>query len=170
MGGRAEIMELMAFRGDNNWDTSERVPQGGTYNAAPVSAAAGIATLEAIATGKINERADAMADRLKDGLNDSFMRKEIAGHAHGISSIIHINIGLSCNCDQTLCTMPYEDIYRTMTPDKITGMRRAMLVNGVDMMGGRAFLVSSAHNEEIIDRTVAAFDESLNNLRDEGIL
>ena len=38
------------------------------------------------------------------------------------------------------------------------------------MMGGRAFLVSSAHNEEIIDRTVAAFEESLNNLRDEGIL
>ena len=118
MGGRAEIMELMAFRGDNNWDTSERVPQGGTYNAAPVSAAAGIATLEAIATGKINERADAMADRLKDGLNDSFMRKEIAGHAHGISSIIHINIGLSCNCDQTLCTMPYEDclLYTSPSP------------------------------------------------------
>ena len=41
VGGRAEIMELMAFRGDNNWDTSERVPQGGTYTAAPVSAAAG---------------------------------------------------------------------------------------------------------------------------------
>lgn len=170
VGGRAEIMELMAFRGDNNWDTSGRVPQGGTYNAAPVTAAAGVATLEAIATGKINERADAMADRLKDGLNDSFMRNEIAGHAHGISSIIHINIGLSCNCDQALCTMSYNDIYRTMTPDKITGMRRAMLVNGVDMMGGRAFLVSSAHNEEIIDKTVAAFEESLNNLREDGIL
>ena len=66
--------------------------------------------------------------------------------------------------------MPYEDIYRTMTADKITGMRRAMLVNGVDMMGGRAFLVSSAHDEYIIDRTVAAFDESLNNLRHDGIL
>ena len=112
-----------------------------------------------------------MADRLKDGLNDSLMRKEITGHAHGISSIIHINIGLFCNCDQTLCTIPYEDIYRTMTPDKITSMRRAMLVNGVDMMGGRALLVSSAYyNERIIDRIVAAFDESLNNLRNEGIL
>ena len=43
-------------------------------------------------------------------------------------------------------------------------------MNGVDMMGGRAFLVSSAHDEYIIDRTVAAFDESLNNLRHDGIL
>ena len=57
-----------------------------------------------------------------------------------------------------------------MTQDKIAGMRRAMLVNGVDMRGGRAFLVSSAHNEDVIDRTVAAFEESLNNLREEGIL
>ena len=101
-------------------------------------------------------------------MND--MRNEVVGHAHGISSIIHINLGQHCDCDQALCTMPYEDIYRTMTADKITGMRRAMLVNGVDMMGGRAFLVSSAHDEYIIDRTVAAFDESLNNLRHDGIL
>ena len=170
VGGRAEIMELMAFRDDEDWDTLGRVPQGGTYNAAPISAAAGIATLEAIATGKVNEKADTMANRLKDGLNDSFMKNEVIGHAHGISSIIHINMGLTCNCDRNLCSMPYEDIYRTMTPDKITGMRRAMLVNGVDMMGGRAFLVSSAHNEGIIDRTIDAFSESLNNLRQDGVL
>jgi len=170
VGGRAEIMELMAFRDDEDWDTLGRVPQGGTYNAAPISAAAGIATLEAIATGKVNEKADTMANRLKDGLNDSFMKNEVMGHAHGISSIIHINMGLTCNCDRNLCSMPYEDIYRTMTPDKITGMRRAMLVNGVDMMGGRAFLVSSAHNEGIIDRTIDAFSESLNNLREDGVL
>ena len=43
-------------------------------------------------------------------------------------------------------------------------------VNGVDMMGGRAFLVSSAHDEEVIDRTTAAFSQSLKDLRAEGEL
>jgi glutamate-1-semialdehyde aminotransferase len=45
-----------------------------------------------------------------------------------------------------------------------------MLVNGVDMMGGRAFLVSSAHEEEVIDRTLEAFSASLKELREEGVV
>ena len=49
----------MAFRDDPEWDSIHRVPQGGTFNAQPVTAAAGIATLEAIATGEVNARADA---------------------------------------------------------------------------------------------------------------
>ena len=69
VGGREDIMELMAFRDDPEWDSVLRVPQGGTYNAQPVTVAAGVATLEAIATGEVNARADAMALRLRDGLN-----------------------------------------------------------------------------------------------------
>ncbi len=170
VGGRADIMELMAFRDDAEWDSARRVPQGGTFNAQPVTAAAGIATLDAIATAGINARADAMAERLKRGLNDAFARNEAAGHAHGIASIIHVNLGADCNCDRDLCDMPYQRIYDTMPQEKTRALRRAMLVNGVDMMGGRAFLVSSAHDEEIIDRTVDAFSQSLRDLREGSAL
>ncbi|MCE2458513.1 MAG: hypothetical protein J4G14_11970 [Dehalococcoidia bacterium] len=45
-----------------------------------------------------------------------------------------------------------------------------MLVNGVDMMGGRAFLVSSSHDEDVVDRTLEAFSQSLNDLREEGVV
>jgi glutamate-1-semialdehyde aminotransferase len=56
-------------------------------------------------------------------------------------------------------------------PQEMTrSMRRVMLVNGVDMMGGRAFLVSSAHEEEVIDRTLEAFSASLKELREEGVV
>lgn len=170
VGGRADIMELMAFRDDPEWDSEFRVPQGGTFNAQPVTAAAGIATLEAIATGEVNARADAMADRLKRGLNDAFARNEVTGHAHGIASIIHVNLGAECSCDRGLCDMPYQQIYDTMPQDKTRALRRAMLVNGVDMMGGRAFLVSSSHDEAVIDRTLDAFSQSLKDLREEGAL
>ena len=170
VGGRADIMELMAFREDPEWDNMLRVAQGGTYNAQPVTAVAGIAALEAIANESINDRADAMADRLKDGLNSAFIQNEVTGHAHGISSIIHVNLGADCECDRGICTMPYQEIYDTMPAGMTRSLRRAMLVNGVDMMGGRAFIVSSAHDEDVIDRTIDAFSQSLKDLRAEGEL
>ena len=170
VGGKAEIMELMAYRDDPAWDNLERVAQGGTFNAQPVTAAAGIATLEAVATGGVNAKADAAAVRLKQGLNDAFIKNEVTGHAHGIASIVHVNLGAECGCDRDLCTMPYDDISRTMPVEKTRALRRAMLVNGVDMMGGRAFLTSSAHDEQTVDRTVEAFSRSLNDLRDEGAI
>jgi glutamate-1-semialdehyde 2,1-aminomutase len=170
VGGRADIMELMAFRDDPEWDNVGRVPQGGTFNAQPVTAAAGIATLEAIATGEVNARADAMADRLKEGLNEAFIRNEVTGHAHGIASIIHVNLGAECSCGRDLCSMSYQQIYDTMPQRTTQALRRAMLVNGVDIMGGRAFLVSSSHDEEVVDRTLEAFSQSLKDLREEGAL
>ncbi|MXY22149.1 MAG: aminotransferase class III-fold pyridoxal phosphate-dependent enzyme [Dehalococcoidia bacterium] len=170
VGGREDIMELMAFRDDPEWDSVLRVPQGGTYNAQPVTVAAGVATLEAIATGEVNARADAMALRLRDGLNEAFIQNEVTGHAHGIASIIHVNLGADCNCDRGLCNMSYDDIYSTMPTEKCRAIRRAMLVNGVDMMGGRAFLVSSSHDEDVIDRTIGAFSQSLKDLRAESAL
>ena len=170
VGGRSDIMELMSFRDDPEWDSVLRVPQGGTFNAQPVTVAAGVATLEAIATGEVNARADAMARRLRDGLNESFIQNEVTGHAHGIASIIHVNLGAECSCDRDLCNMSYDEIYSAMPQEKTRAIRRAMLVNGVDMMGGRAFLVSSSHDEDVIDRTIEAFSQSLKDLRAESAL
>lgn len=168
IGGKADIMELMAFRDDPEWDSVHRVPQGGTFNAQPVTAAAGLATLNAVATGGVNARADDMAERLKLGLNEVFMKNEVTGHAHGISSIIHVNLGADCDCNRDICTMPYQQIYDTMPVSKSQAIRRAMLVNGVDMMGGRAFIVSSSHDEDVIDQTIESFSQSLKDLRAEG--
>ncbi len=170
VGGRADIMELMAFRNDPAWDPAQRVSQGGTFNAQPVTAAAGAAMLEAIANAGVNARADAMAQRLKEGLNAVFMQQGVTGHAHGITSIIHVTLGADCDCDRDLCTMPYQEIANTMPVSKTQALRRAMLVNNVDMMGGRAFLVSSAHDEGVIDQTVTAFSQSLQDLRAENAI
>ena len=45
-----------------------------------------------------------------------------------------------------------------------------MLVNGVDLMGGRGFLVSSAHDTKVIDHSIEAFPQSLKDLREEGVV
>ena len=170
LGGKAEIMEFMAYSGDAEWDSQHRVAQAGTYNAQPVTAVAGIATLEAVANEGVIERADAMALRLKDGLNEALIKNEVTGHAHGIASIVQVNLGAECDCDRVLCTMPHEEISRTMPAEKTNAVRRAMFIGGVDMNAGRKFVVSSAHDEETIDFTIEAFDLSLKELREEGVV
>ena len=167
LGGKAEIMELLAYSGDPEWDSQQRVAQAGTYNAQPVTAVAGIATLEAVANEGVNERADAMALRLKDGLNEALIKNEVTGHAHGIASIVQVNLGTECDCDRGLCTMPHEEIHRTMPAEKTNAVRRAMFISGVDMNAGRKFVVSSAHDEETIDFTIEAFNRSLKEFREE---
>ncbi len=169
-GGKAEIMDLMGYRDDPEWDSVHRVAQAGTYNAQPVVAVAGTAALEAVATGDFNTGADAAALRLKNGLNEAFIKNEVTGHAHGISSIVQLNLGADCDCDRGLCDMPYEEIHRTMPVEKRDTLRRAMLVNGVDMPGGRKFYVSSAHDDDVVDRAIEAFDKSLKELRMEGVV
>ena len=170
VGGKADIMELMGVRDDPDWNKTDKVPHGSTYDAQPVAAAAAIATLDAIANKGVNARADALAGRLKDGLNESFIRNEVTGHAHGIASVVHINVGADCNCDRDLCTLPYDEIYRTMPAEKTGAIEHALLLNGVDLLWGRAFFVSSAHDEQLIDRTVDAFSQSLKDLREEGVV
>lgn len=172
VGGKRHIMDVMAMTGDPVHDSTKRVAQGGTYNAQPITSAAGIAQLDEIWNTDAVAMADAAAKRLKDGINEAFTRNEVTGHAHGISSLVQVNMGYDCNCDRDLCTMPYEEIYRSMPPERTRALRRAVLVNGADGMdwNGMCFVVSSAHNDEVVDRTVAGFDQALKDLRTDGLV
>jgi glutamate-1-semialdehyde 2,1-aminomutase len=172
VGGKAEIMQVMAFKGDKEWDTQKRVAQGGTYNANPTTAVAGIAQLKLIETTDAVAQADKAAKRLKDGLNEAFIKNEVVGHAHGISSLVQVNLGYDCNCDRELCTMPYDKIYSSMPSEKTRALRRAVLVNGADGMdwNGMCFVVSSAHNNEAVDRTIAGFNQALKDLRTDRVV
>ena len=49
--GKEAIMSLMTPREDEKWNRSNRVTQNGTFNANPITAAAAIATLDALADG-----------------------------------------------------------------------------------------------------------------------
>ena len=169
VGGKAEIMDMMAFHDEPDWDGRQRVAHPGTFNANPLSAAAGAACLEMIANQPVNQRADAMAGRLKNGLNDILTRMEVPGHARGMASLIHLTLR-NCGCDRELCTLPHREIQEAANPAVTISLRRAMLNAGVDMMGRGSFIVSSAHREQDVDGTLAAFEESLAAMRGEGIV
>jgi glutamate-1-semialdehyde 2,1-aminomutase len=169
VGGKAEIVDMIAHRGDPAWDNQRRVYHPGTFNGNPLTAAAGFTCLELIASQPINQRADAMAARLNAGLNDIFARMEVAGHAHGIASMIHVVLA-DCDCDRELCTMPHDQIHHAVAGPAVTALKRGLQNQGVDIMGREAFLVSATHTEREIDQTLDAFAATLAAVRAEGLL
>ena len=167
VGGKAEIVDMISHRGDPEWDNQHRVYHPGTFNANPISAVAGATCLEMIASQPINSQADAMAQRLKDGLNEIFGKLEYAGHAHGIASMVHIVLA-DCDCGREICTMPHPDIKRAVASPAVTELKLGMQNQGIDIMGRDAFLVSATHTETEIDRTLEAFESTLAAVRAEG--
>jgi glutamate-1-semialdehyde 2,1-aminomutase len=169
VGGRADIIDMIAHRGDPEWDNQHRVYHPGTFNGNPLSAVAGATCLELIAGQPINQQADIMAVRLKQGLNEILGKMEVAGHAHGIASMIHLVLA-DCDCDREICTMPHSQIKQATGSPAVTALKRGLQNRGVDIMGRDAFLVSATHREEDIDQTLAAFESTLAALREEGLV
>ena len=169
VGGKADIVDMIAHRGDPEWDNQNRVYHPGTFNGNPLSAVAGAVCLELIASQPINQRADAMAGRLKRGLNETLGKMEVSGHAHGIASMIHLVLA-DCDCDREICNMLHREIKEAVGSPGVTALKRSMQNNGVDIMGRDAFLVSATHTEADIDRTLAAVEKSLAEVRAEGLI
>src|SRR4029077_5570180 len=70
VAGRAELLEPLAFRPGK---TKMRHP--GTFNANPLSAAAGIATLQIVADGEPCRHANTIARLLRKKVNDLFAKR-----------------------------------------------------------------------------------------------
>ena len=169
VGGKADIIDMIAHRGDPEWDNSRRVYHPGTFNANPLSAAAGAVALELLASEPINERADAMAARLKAGFNEVLGRLEIPGHVHGIASMLHVVLA-DCDCDREICTMSHREISQAAASAATTAMKRGLQNRGVDIMGRETILVSGVHNEMEIDQSIEAFSDTMAAVRAEGLI
>jgi len=172
LAGKAKYMQMLERSGDPEWDRNVRVGQGGTFNANPPTAKAGIVGLTMIAERPINEMADAMAARLKAGINEAFQRTEVSGFAYGIASMVNFIFGVDPKGDQYFEAPPltYEEV-RDEKSSKAAGfLTKAMLNHGVHVMGGRVCMVSSAHTAPQIDLTIDAFEKSLRDMRAEGLV
>ncbi len=170
VGGRADVMDMIAFKSEPGWNQKRRISHPGTFNANPLSAASGATALEMVATQPINQRADAAAARLKQGLKDVLARAEVKAHVHGIASIVHVAFGVTCNCQSDLCTASHEELHKGVNPAVQGGFKRSMLNAGVDVMGGRGFIVSSTHTDKDVDQTVGAFEKALASMKKDGLV
>jgi glutamate-1-semialdehyde 2,1-aminomutase len=140
VGGKATIMDLVGNDGDPH-----HIAHASTGNGNPLSAVAGATTLEIIEREPINKQADATAEHLNRELNTVCRHLQLAGQFQSMSSMV-------------------EPRFEEGEPN---AFRMAMAVHGVR---GWGFLVSAAHEETHIDRTVEAFEKSVRSMRTEGLL
>ncbi|KKL26476.1 hypothetical protein LCGC14_2394880, partial [marine sediment metagenome] len=96
VAGKADIFSLMEFRDDPAWNYRQRVFHPGTFNANPLSAAAGVAMLSLVDTGRFHAEADAMTERLVRGMNEVIASRRAVGCAYGLASYFHISLGREC--------------------------------------------------------------------------
>jgi glutamate-1-semialdehyde 2,1-aminomutase len=84
-GGRRDIMDFYDPR-----KTGPRISQGGTFNANPVTMAAGVATLNAL-TPEAYTRLDALGERLRGGIARLFSNTRRKGQVTGVGSLLWLH-------------------------------------------------------------------------------
>ncbi|HET8630640.1 MAG TPA: aminotransferase class III-fold pyridoxal phosphate-dependent enzyme [Thermomicrobiales bacterium] len=151
--GRADIMGLFLQRDDPEWQRHGRIPHQGTFNANPLSAAAGVACLDIVKDPAYQRRAKATADQLRAGFNEMLARRGVAGRAGGESSLVGLRF----------------DEPKVGRRQLVYRVRAALQLGGVDP-SGLSFIVSAVHGQPEVDQTVAAFDDALAMLQEEGTL
>ncbi|QDT44152.1 Glutamate-1-semialdehyde 2,1-aminomutase [Gimesia alba] len=169
LAGRADLMQAIAF--DNPFGQKMKHP--GTYNANPLSAAAGIAVLKQVATGEPCRKANESAAKLRKGMNEVLTRKNVNWVVYGQFSIIKVFPGYDGPRPTDDSFVPYNNDFDRLDRkhDAQLGhaFRCALLLNGVDWFGWGAML-TSAHTDEDIDFTVKAFEGAIDALRNDGFI
>ena len=168
VAGKAEIIDMLQFRDDPEFNSSRRIAHYGTFNANPLSASAGAKALELVATTPVNETADAMAARLKDGFNDALIRMEVPGCASGVASLILLRLGVDHECNKEVCNLSTDDLHKGIEPNLTKHLAMALYSHGVDATD--RYILSAKHSEGDIDETVEALERVLAELRDERII
>jgi glutamate-1-semialdehyde 2,1-aminomutase len=167
VAGRADILSLLAFGEDAAANRRRRMMHMGTFNANPLSAAAGVATLEIAAGGEPQEQVAELTVKLTRGLNDVLRATGTPGCVYGDRSAFHMLVGQA-----DLSPDDAECILERAAPARLSAgmgaltkkLRAALLLEGIDPSGPSGRL-STAHTEADVERTLAAFERALARLR-----
>jgi glutamate-1-semialdehyde 2,1-aminomutase len=163
VAGRADVLASLEFR-----PGKPKMKHPGTFNANPLSAAAGIATLRRVADGEPGRRADAIARSLRMKLNATFAERNSDWVAYGAFSGFKLLPGYRGPRPTGDDFIPYNGSLDQLEGLKdrrlLHAFRPGMLLHGVDLpgLGG---MTTAAHTEADVDRTVAAVGATLDLLR-----
>lgn len=171
VGGRRDVMEGLSFTSPGP-DQREKVPHQGTFNANPVSAAAGISTLEIVERTDACQRANDYAAHLRDELNRVLRDERVNWAVYGTFSGFHIftNPDKLSVTPADLNSGKYD--HRVLKGGKnaamLTKLRLGMMIHGVEIFSWIGGPTSAVHTAADLDQTASAFRQTLRMLRDEG--
>ncbi len=149
-GGKKEIMDYLAPDGP--------VYQAGTLSGNPLAMAAGIAQLKAMEKANGYERLEIIGASLEKGMTDALTKEGIAHTFHRVGSMFCLYFG-----DREIFNV--DDVMASQT-GQFKKLFWNMLNNGVYIAPSpyETGFISLAHSEEVIERTVEAFELSIKDL------
>lgn len=168
VAGRRDLLDQLSFQAPGS--TSEKVGHPGTFNANPLSSAAGVACLTEVADGRHQARANELAARLRAGMNGELCRLGIPGYVYGQSSefrVVLAGTSVPEATDYDPHDLPLKLLEDGMPAERQRQMMLALLNRGVYFFGNGG-MTSSVHTDADIDRTVEAWGETLAEMRAEG--
>jgi glutamate-1-semialdehyde 2,1-aminomutase len=144
VAGRADLLDLFVSGG---------AVHGGTYNAQPVSMAAALATLQALADGRVIAGIAPRGQRLMDGIRAHLADAGIAAIVGGFPQIFHVAFGL---------TAPARNYRDLMQMDRARYIRFCgeLLKRRVRVLERGAWFLSATHDDAVIDETLVAVAEA----------
>ena len=146
----------------------EKIYHPGTYNANPVSAAAGVAMLTEIAETDPCAQADARAEELREKLRGVISEARVNWSVYGQSSAVHIYLGAGPeDFDPLACS---REQLQNSPPELNRQLRLAMLNEGVDISGWPGMLANAVLSAVDIADTAHAFARSLQALKADQLI
>jgi len=150
--GRADIMAHFdrAKAGEEGF-----LPQIGTLSGNPVAAVAGLVTLEALRRPGAYEGVFALGRRMMAGLTDILARRGVAGHVVGEPVLF----------DVVFMRDPPRNYRDMLAADAARAAQVNRHLRGAGILKGESkFYLSTAHTEDDVARTLAAFDKALQDI------
>jgi glutamate-1-semialdehyde 2,1-aminomutase len=170
VAGRRELLDYLQFPGGG--PRTEKVGHPGTFNANPLSAAAGVACLREIADGTHQRRASELSASLRAGMNAVLCELGIPGVIYGQSSAFRVLLAGTLvpeAQDYDGRELPPALLQTPTPPERARLLQLALLNRGVQLFGTGGML-SSAHTAADVEATLEAWAGALRQLRDEGHL
>jgi len=149
IGGRSEVMAVF-----DHSSGRPKVPHGGTFNANPLTMAAGAKAIELLTQQTFSHLAE-LGDRARKGIKEVFRANNIDGQIMGHGSMIAI----------LLNGAPFTN-YREYLPvfsanDHFTPIHHSLINHGCLMMPGGGILLSTPMGKTEIDFLIEGFDLAL---------
>jgi len=171
--GRKDILDLLDFD-VTKAAGREKIGHQGTFNANPISAAAGIATLEILSTTDACARANAYGEQVRAKMNEVLADEGVKWAVYGSYSGMHLftnPMGADIEPGRFDAAAFIPAMLSKPRGDGLSGpARMGMLVNGVDLNTGPSGTISAMHGAEDMAATVDALRATVRAMKREGLV
>jgi glutamate-1-semialdehyde 2,1-aminomutase len=169
--GRKDILDLLDFAATKGAGR-EKIAHPGTFNANPLSAAAGIACLGIVRQTDACARANRFGEDLRRRLNEVFEEERIGWAAYGTFAAFHIFTNPEGASIKPTEFDPLQQTFAALkgsrTSNVVQKLRLGAMLNGVDFNSSPGGVISCTHGDKELADTVAAARKAVRMLRQEG--